>query len=581
MNALLPTICAAGAFEFADVYTGIWRFVAPVLAFIVLLRFAKPLLRFRKEPEVWGWLVMPDEEQLPITHWENMIGRSKSSDIVVNFPTISRNHAVLTRYGDGSWSITDVGSRGGVLLNGVAVRYSAVKYGDVITLGGIEMVLAPMTPEEVEEQNRLRTRPSEMRLPGLTLLLLTFFQCGTALQHTTSCEAENLVRIVTAFGVLIAVQWILFFTLKLLHRNSFEIEGLAFFLSTLGLSVIASYRPSAVSKQLICVVGGVIIYLVLCWSLRDLKRAKLCRYLAAAGGLLLLAINLVVGLIMKQETNGASNWIMLGGFSLQPSELVKICFIYVGASTLDRIVTKRNLITFIIYSVAVCGSLALINDFGAALIFFVAFLVIAFLRSGSFATIALACTATGLAGTLAVAARPHIMRRFSNWGNVWNDVQGGGFDQSRAMMCVAAGGLFGVGAGNGIFKLQHITAPDTDYVFAYVCEEWGLLLGLLMIVAVIVMALFVFRSCIVGRSSFYTIGACAAVTILMTQTILNALGTMDILPLTGVTFPFVSNGGSSMLASWGLLAFIKASDTRQNASLAVKVADASEVEQYE
>ena len=67
----------------------------------------------------------------------------------------------------------------------------------------------------------------------------------------------------------------------------------------------------------------------------------------------------------------------------------------------------------------------------------------------------------------------------------------------------------------------------------------------------------------------------------MVQTILNVLGTMDILPLTGVTFPFVSNGGSSMLCSWGLLAFIKAADTRQNASLAVKSASAGEVEQYE
>ena len=149
------------------------------------------------------------------------------------------------------------------------------------------------------------------------------------------------------------------------------------------------------------------------------------------------------------------------------------------------------------------------------------------------------------------------------------------------MMCVAVGGLFGTGAGNGIFKLQPVQAPDTDYVFAYVCEEWGLIVGVLTVVCIVVLAVFVLRSCVVGRSSFYAIGACAAVTILMVQTMLNVLGTMDILPLTGVTFPFVSNGGSSMLCSWGLLAFIKAADTRQNASLAVKSASAGEVEQYE
>lgn len=128
------------------------------------------------------------------------------------------------------------------------------------------------------------------------------------------------------------------------------------------------------------------IYLIIGWSLRDLSRAKKFRYLAAVGGMLLLLVNLVFG----QENNGARNWISLGGISFQPSELVKLCFLYVGASTMDRIVTKRNLFLFIVYSAAICGCLALMNDFGTALIFFVAFLVIAFLRSGSFATVTLA-----------------------------------------------------------------------------------------------------------------------------------------------------------------------------------------------
>ena len=74
----------------------------------------------------------------------------------------------------------------------------------------------------------------------------------------------------------------------------------------------------------------------------------------------------------------------------------------------------------------------------------------------------------------------------------------------------------------------------------------------------------------IARSSFYTIGSCTAVGIYIAQTILNVLGTVDLLPLTGVTFPFLSNGGSSMICAWGLLAFIKAADTRQNASFAVR-----------
>jgi cell division protein FtsW (lipid II flippase) len=85
------------------------------------------------------------------------------------------------------------------------------------------------------------------------------------------------------------------------------------------------------------------------------------------------------------------------------------------------------------------------------------------------------------------------------------------------------------------------------------------------------------KSASTGRSSFYTIGACAAMCILMVQAILNVFGTVDFLPLTGVTFPFVSNGGSSMISAWGLLAFIKAADTRQNASFAVRLSGQTRV----
>ena len=78
------------------------------------------------------------------------------------------------------------------------------------------------------------------------------------------------------------------------------------------------------------------------------------------------------------------------------------------------------------------------------------------------------------------------------------------------------------------------------------------------------------RACRVGRSSFYTIAACAAGSLLVFQTCLNVFGSVDLLPLTGVTFPFVSNGGSAMMSAWGLLAFLKATDTRENASFAIR-----------
>ena len=575
MNQLLETLSQLTATVGAgDILNAFLRYLFPVLALIILGRCARSLLLFHKEPEIWAWLAAPNGDRLPVTHWETLLGRAKNCDVVLDYPTISRSHAVLTRYDDGSWTISDVGSKGGIQVNGQTTSMEVVSFGDKISLGGVEFTLVPITKEQEVIQASVRTRAGDVIRPAFTLILLSLFQILAALNLALH-DTEAASTITTGFAVLMAMEWVYFIFMRILRRTGFEVETIAFFLCTLGLAVIASDTPAEMTKQLFCIGAGLVVFLFLCWSLRDLERAKKFRYLAAVGGIGLLLINLVFGV----EQYGAKNWIYIAGMSFQPSELVKLCFIFVGASTLQRIMTKRNMFLFIAYSAMVCGCLVLMSDFGTALIFFVAFLVIAYMRSGSFATIALIVSATGFGGVLALRFKPYILNRFSAWGHVWEDALNTGYQQTRSMMCIASGGLFGLGAGRG--WLKYVAASDTDLVFAFVGEEWGLLMAIFMILAVVCLAAFVAKSASVGRSSFYTIGACAAGAILLIQTMLNIFGTVDLLPLTGVTFPFVSNGGSSMIACWGLLAFIKAADTRQNASVAVRLPSKRNLESKE
>ncbi|MBQ2784992.1 MAG: FtsW/RodA/SpoVE family cell cycle protein [Oscillospiraceae bacterium] len=546
------------------VYQTILRYVMPLLAIVLLFRVVKPLLTFRREPEIWAWLSLENGKKLPITHWESVIGRSKRSDVVIDLPTISRNHAVLIRYDDGSWSISDAGSKSGVFVNGERIDICAVSPEDMITISGVNMKLQPISRKQEILLTQLRTKAAKPINSVINAMILTLMQVLILLSYLLTGAPERSADMFLGIGGITLLQWALLIFYLVIHKPSFELETIAFFLCTVGMAAIAATRPAEMTKQLIALVLGLCAFVGVGWAVRDLERAKSMRYLAGAIGILLLLVTLVFG----REYHGAKNWLVIGSLSIQPSELSKVCFVFIGASTMDRIMNKRNIILFIGYTVAICGCLAVMNDFGTALIFFVAFLLIAYLRSGSVGTLALACTSLGFAGVLALKIAPHALRRFAAWRHIWEDPLGAGHQQTRALMCLASGGLFGLGAGNGWMK--HVFASDSDMVFATVSEEWGLLIAVMLILCIIAMGLFTLRTAAMARSSFYTIGACTAAGILMVQAIFNAMGTVDILPLTGVTFPFVSNGGSSMICAWGLLAFMKASDTRQNASFAVR-----------
>ena len=549
---------------YAAVFLAISRYLVPALGLWLLLHCARPLISFRREPEIWAWLKFSDGSQVAVTHWENVIGRSKSSDITIGLSTVSRNHAVLTRYDDGSWTISDASSKTGTWVNGDRVDICALHEGDTVSIGGVDMTLQPITKRQEQLQSQLRTKGSSGWSGLLGLLILTLLQMTMVLGFLLNGPAEEYRLYLLGFGSVTVCQWMLFFFYLMIRRSSFEVETLAFFLCSIGVAAIATVKPGELGKQSAAMFLGVIMFLVIGWSLRDLERAKRVRYLAVLAGVGFLVVTLLFG----KEYYGAKNWLVIGGMSLQPSELSKVCFVYAGASTMDRIMNKRNLVLFIAYSVVICGLLAIMNDFGTAMIFFCAFLIIAYLRSGSVGTIALACTALAFAGVLAIRIAPHAMNRFATWRHIWESPYTSGYQQTQAIMCIASGGLYGLGPGNGY--LQKVFAADSDIVFATISEEWGLLMALQAVLAISVLGLFSMRTSRVSRSSFYCIGGCTAAGILLIQASLNCLGTVDILPFTGVTFPFLSNGGTSMIGAWGLLAFVKAADTRQNASFAVR-----------
>ena len=549
-----------------DVLTASKYLLIP-LSLVVMLRCIRSMLSSGYESETWATARF-GRDSVPVTHWENLIGRARSADIRIDRESVARTHAALTRRDDGRWMIYDVFARGGVSVDGRAVGENGAELGEgsAARIGDVNLRLQDLGAEKGGALDARRTAAGKRVSPALTLFELTLFELLLLLQHLLTSPDRSPLQVSLGFAVLILLEWFCYYAMRLIGRSGFEVETIAFYLTSLGVSVTASAAPQDMFKQSLLILAAFVLFLLLGLWLRDLRRSEALRPFAAVLALGLLALNIFT----SDSLNGAKSWLSLGGFSFQPSEFVKVAYLYVGAATLEKLYRRGNLLVFIVFSAVCVGALALIGDFGTALVFFICFLVISFLRSGSIATVFLAVSGAAMAGFLAVSVKPYIARRFATWGHVWEDVYGAGYQQTRALGAAAAGGLFGKGAGGG--WLTDIVAADTDMVFAVICEEEGIIIACCAVLAVLTLSFFAVRTARRARSAYYSIAACAAVTMLMTQMALNVFGSLDLLPFTGVTFPFVSRGGSSLLACWMMMAFIKGADTRRDGSFVVRPA---------
>lgn len=539
------------------------RVLMPVYAIIIVYQcYAAMRRRRRPEKPLVTLYNTVTGQKLPVIFWENSIGRSKSSDIVVDDPAVSRNHCVLLRRASG-WYICDTGSKGGTYVNGEAAEgRTRVLIDDVINVGNSQFQF--LRGEDYDENLRYswffkKVNDKPAMKSWKLMLLITLFHFFMCVEAVFWQDGTNKYSPFVLFGCLAVAEWTFFFvSTKVLKRVSFELESLALFLTGVGVMLLVRQVERSAYVQLIAAVVGMALFCVIIKFIEDPDRTSSTklRY-----GLMIAAVGLLgVSIVFGKITYGAANWIRIGGISIQPSEIVKIIYIFIGANTLDRLQTKKNLLEFIIFSAVCVGLLALMGDFGTALIFFMTFLLISFMRSGDFKTVILAIAAAVFGVSIVLRFKSYVLDRFKAWGHAWEYANDLGYQQTHVLTYIASGGLFGVGIGNGFLK--GVGASESDLVFGLVSEEMGVIVAITLAVAVACLVIYARAITTRSRSTFYSISACCAAGLLVIQLSLNVFGATDILPLTGVTFPFISCGGSSVLSCWGLIAFIKAADER-------------------
>ncbi len=537
------------------------RILMPIYAiFIVYQCYAAMRRRRRSEKPLVTLFNTRTGERTPVVLWENSIGRGKANDITVDDPTVSRNHCVLLRRKEG-WFVSDIGSTAGTYVNGqLAEGRTQVLVDDYIKVGTTEFRLLRGDEyyDEIKSSWFFKKVSDKPAIKAWKLMLMvTLFHFFMSIEAMFWNDGTNVLSPLIMFGALAAVEWG-FFSISYfgLRRVSFELEALALFLTGIGVMLLVRQVERSAYVQLIAAVVGMIIFCVIIKLIENPDKINKFRIPLMIIAVLLLLTSIVFGKVTK----GAANWIYIGYISIQPSELVKVIYIAIGAGALDVLQTKRNLIEFMIFSVICVGLLALMGDFGTALIFFITFLLIAFMRSGDFKTIILALAAAVFGVTFVLRFKPYVADRFKAWRHAWDYAQAEGYQQVHVLTFIASGGLFGVGIGNGFLK--QVAASESDLVFGLVAEEMGVIVAITLALAVALLVIYARAITTRSRSTFYSISAGCAAGLLVVQLSLNIFGATDILPLTGVTFPFISCGGSSIMSCWGLIAFIKAADER-------------------
>ena len=171
------------------------KYILPLLALWILLRCVRSMLRGRYEPETWAYIVDLNGTEHPVNHWECIVGRARSADIVLTDPTVSRMHASLQRDGAGDWTLTDLRSKGGTFVNGEeAGSWEEVGDGDEIDFAGCATAFRGISDAERERLERCRTAPGRYVGPGVTLFILSLFQGFLALEDKVPVMYQQMLQ---------------------------------------------------------------------------------------------------------------------------------------------------------------------------------------------------------------------------------------------------------------------------------------------------------------------------------------------------------------------------------------------------
>lgn len=326
-------------------------------------------------------------------------------------------------------------------------------------------------------------------------------------------------------------------------------------LLTIGIITVFRINPEKGIKQLQWSFIGILFFYLTYFVVKYLKGLdKLGNFY-----LLISVILFVLTLIFGNEYGGSKNWLNLGFGQFQPSEFIKILLMFILASfyTNYNKYTKYKYPSYIIMAVIYLFVLLLFiqKDLGTAALFLAMYIGIQFVYEKDKKSILINILLLTLGALAGYFLFGHVRNRIEIWLNPWDSVYDNGRQIVQSLFAIAEGGFFGSGVGFGYPKL--IPVSESDFIFSVICEEMGAFAGFGIIMLYILLTYRGIKIALEQEYVFYRILALCVSILFATQSFLNIGGVVKLIPMTGITLPFVSYGGSSMLSCFIALAILQ------------------------
>lgn len=322
-------------------------------------------------------------------------------------------------------------------------------------------------------------------------------------------------------------------------------------LLTIGFIMITRLSYSKAVKQCIIAAGATVVSLFIPVIIRRAKNLAAWKNMYAVAGILSLAAVVVLG----QFSDGAKLGFTIGGFGIQPSELVKIIFVFFVAASLAKIRRFKEIVIATVVAAFHVLILVVSKDLGAALIIFVVYLVMLYVATGKAWYIFAGLGAGSLASVVAYKLFSHVRVRVLVWQDPFAVYHEGGYQVAQSLFAIGTGGWFGTGLYQG--KADKIPVADEDFIFSAISEEMGLIFALCLILICLSCYIMFLNIAMQLHNRFYKLVALGLGTCYIFQTFLTIGGVTKFIPSTGVTLPLVSYGGSSVLSTLIMFAIIQ------------------------